>query len=142
MSDWPPELYDLRRQVSRLRLDVLILLGCALLFLALTNLALIALAPNFELVFEEMLGSKDRLPALTRLMLDYAKWFGGFVPYGVVVGLPSLCFVLVLVFQRSIYPMLLTLAVMLLMIIHAPLMIVALFLPLIQITTAMGERAS
>jgi hypothetical protein len=141
MSDALLELQDLRRQVARLRFTVVALLGCALLFLALANLALITLAPRFELIFEEMLGSKNKLPALTKLVINYTQWFGGVIPYGVIVGVPSLCFALVLVFRKSIVPVIVSVAVMLLMIVHAPIIVLALFLPLIQIISGIGERA-
>src|SRR5687768_9789350 len=108
MSDVPPDSHDLQRQVSRLRFTVIALLGCTLLFLSLTNLALVMLAPRFELIFDEMLGSRDKLPALTKLVLNYATWFGGVIPYAVILAVPAVCFALVLAFRRSILPVLLS----------------------------------
>ena len=142
MSDVPPDPDGLQRQVSRLQFTVIALLGCALLFLSLTNLAVLMLVPQFELIFEEMLGSKDKLPVGTKLVLHYATWFGGVMSYAVVFVVPAICFALVVAFRRSILPVVFSVAVMLLQIVHAPFVILALFMPLIQITVVSGEKVS
>src|SRR5689334_11068971 len=107
MSDAPQDPYNLQRQVSRLRFTVVALLGCALLFLALANLALVMLTPRFEPIFEEMLGSKEKLPALTKFVLGYSHGVGSVTFCAVIIGIPTVCFALVLAFRQSIVPVLL-----------------------------------
>jgi hypothetical protein len=141
MSDTLRDPHDLQRQISQLRFTVIALLGCSLLFLALANLTLVMLAPRFEVTFEEMLGSKEKFPALTTFVLSYTRWFNDLTAFGVIVGLPAVCFALVLAFRRSIYPVLLSLAVLLVLIVHAPMVILAMLLPLAQIVIGIGERA-
>ena len=83
-----------RERVLQRRLRVLGVIG--LLFATGLCFLVLTLIPSFEIVFKDIYGTKDKLPHLTRLILDPAWNWSGLprLALGIFAGLGLCCIVL------------------------------------------------
>jgi hypothetical protein len=95
------DLAALRGEVGVLRTMVSLFFLLVLLTLLGLNLTLLWKVPQSEKIFEDMLGSKDKLPELTKAVLGYVKLGGNLWPMLFVLFPTIVCCVLVLS-RRSI----------------------------------------
>lgn len=101
MSDEPTELHDLRREIAQLRAMFLLLITLGMLVLMVGNLVAVFQLPHMEKVFLDMLGTPDKLPVLTRHVLDYGRMQGGQVAIITVTAVPVLTLLFLFVFRRT-----------------------------------------
>lgn len=47
---------------------------------------MLVIVPKFEKIFEDMLGSKDKLPALTKAVIGFSRWMGANFPYLLIIA--------------------------------------------------------
>lgn len=86
---------------------VFLVMGIALLALLVANIIATLQLPHADKVFEEMLGDRNKLPELTRMVLSYGKAAGGMLSVGVVIIAPILACTVFLLFPRSLWAILL-----------------------------------
>jgi hypothetical protein len=142
MIDENANLDDLRREVGQIRFVMIMLLCVALAFFTLINLAALTAVPRFERIFEEMLGSRDKLPMLTKLVVNFSRLGGGLVPYALTALIPAMAMLgLVLGARTRVMPVL-CLLVMLFLVISWVVVTTSMFLPLITIIEGVGERTN
>jgi type IV pilus assembly protein PilC len=46
---------------------------------------MLVIVPRFEQIFEDMLGSKDKLPGLTKMVIGFSRWMGDNIFYIIIV---------------------------------------------------------
>lgn len=133
---------DLRREVAGLRFGLfLMMLGVVGLF-ALANLYAIACLPRYEKIFEDMLGSRDKLPELTKFFLGYGRAGGGLLPYALLFSGCAVTFAIMNWMRKSWRFMLVGIVAIILLIIHATLLGFSLNMPLIQIIQGINEKSA
>lgn len=101
MSEDTNELHDLRKEIAQLRAMFLLLITIGLLVLMIGNLVSVFQLPHAEKVFTDMLGSPDKLPVLTRHVLEYGRMQGGQVAIIAVTAVPVLTLLFLFVMRRS-----------------------------------------
>lgn len=47
---------------------------------------MLVIVPRFEQIFEDMLGSKDKLPGLTKMVIGFSRWMGANIWYLIIIG--------------------------------------------------------
>jgi type IV pilus assembly protein PilC len=47
---------------------------------------MLVIVPRFEQIFEDMLGSKDKLPGLTKMVIGFSRWMGANIWYLLIIG--------------------------------------------------------
>jgi type IV pilus assembly protein PilC len=47
---------------------------------------MLVIVPRFEQIFEDMLGSKDKLPGLTKMVIGFSRWMGANIWYILIIG--------------------------------------------------------
>lgn len=133
---------DLRREVAGLRFGLFLMMLGLVAFVGLANLYAVVGLPRYEKIFEDMLGSKDKLPELTKLIFTYSRAGGGLLPYAVVFSLCALAFALMNWTRKSWRFMLVGMLVILLLGMHAIMLGVSMNMPLIQIIQGINDKAA
>jgi hypothetical protein len=138
MSEDGGELNDLRKEIAQLRAMFLLLITIGLLTLMCGNLVALFQLPRSEKIFTDMLGSPDKLPQLTRQVLDYGRFQGGQVAIIAVTALPVLTLLFLFVFRRSSVMVVFAGVVMVLLVAHWLILSTAIREPMQQIITGIA----
>lgn len=138
MSEDGGELNDLRKEIAQLRAMFLLLITIGLLTLMCGNLVALFQLPRSEKIFADMLGSPDKLPQLTRQVLDYGRFQGGQVAIIAVTALPVLTLLFLFVFRRSSVMVVFAGVVMVLLVAHWLILSTAIREPMQQIITGIA----
>lgn len=138
MSEDGGELNDLRKEVAQLRAMFLLLITIGLLTLMCGNLVALFQLPRSEKIFTDMLGSPDKLPQLTRQVLDYGRFQGGQVAIIAVTAVPVLTLLFLFVFRRSSVMVVFAGVVMVLLVAHWLIISTAIREPMQQIITGIA----
>lgn len=138
MSEDTGELNDLRKEIAQLRAMFLLLITIGLLTLMCGNLVALFQLPRSEKIFTDMLGSLDKLPQLTRQVLDYGRLQGGQVAIIAVTALPVLTLLFLFVFRRSSAMVVFAGIVMVLLVAHWLIISTAIREPMQQIITGIA----
>lgn len=101
MSEEPNELHHLRREIAQLRAMFLLLIAIGLLVLVIGNLVSVYQLPQFEKTLTETLSTPDKMPQLTRWVLDYVGMQDGQVAIIAITAVPVLTLLFLFVFRRS-----------------------------------------
>jgi type II secretory pathway component PulF len=96
-------LLQLRQEVRFLRLTVFMAVSAVLLVLMVVNIVSSIQLPRMEKIFEEMLGDRNKLPELTKLVLSYGRIAGGMLPVAVVTIVPVVACTILVMFRRSLW---------------------------------------
>ena len=138
MSEDVGELHDLRKEIAQLRSMFLLLITIGLLTLMCGNLVALFQLPRSEKIFTDMLGSLDKLPLLTRQVLDYGRLQGGQVAIIAVTALPVLTLLFLFVFRRSSAMVVFAGVIMVLLVAHWLVIATAIREPMQQIITGIA----
>ena len=138
MSEDVGELHDLRKEIAQLRSMFLLLITIGLLTLMCGNLVALFQLPRSEKIFTDMLGSLDKVPQLTRHVLDYGRLQGGQVAIIAVTALPVLTLLFLFVFRRSSAMVVFAGVIMVLLVAHWLVIATAIREPMQQIITGIA----
>lgn len=138
MSEDGGELNDLRKEIAQLRAMFLLLITIGLLTLMCGNLVALFQLPRSEKIFTDMLGSPDKLPQLTRQVLDYGRFQGGQAAIIAVTAVPVLTLLFLFVFRRSSVMVVFAGIVMVLLVAHWLILSTAIREPMQQIITGIA----
>ncbi|MFZ4764529.1 MAG: hypothetical protein ACOYMN_06200 [Roseimicrobium sp.] len=144
MSDETNELHGLRNELAQLRAMLLLMITLALLVLMLGNLVAIFQLPQFEKVFSDVLGGLEKLPQVTRWVLEYGRMQNGQVAIISVTAIPVLNLLFLFLFRRSNFIVVVSGLIMVLLVAHWMIFATAMREPMqrIMLSLAAGPQAS
>ena len=61
---------------------------------------MLVIVPKFEKIFEDMLGSRDKLPEITKIVIGFSRWMGSNFWYLVIIG--ALFFIFWKIFSATV----------------------------------------
>jgi hypothetical protein len=133
---------ELRREVAGLRFGLFLTATVILGALALWNLFVAFNIPKYEKIFEDMLGSRDKLPVITKWVVDYARLGGGQLMPIAVVGAFSLgAWSVMLLTRHSWKFMLVAILAVIGLTLHGLVITAAMQFPLMQIIQGINEHS-
>lgn len=135
MSEEADELHELRKEIAQLRAMFLLIITIGLLVLMIGNLVAVFQLPRMEKLFADMLGAPDKLPQVTRWVLDYGRMQGGQVAIIAVTAVPVLTMLFLFIFRRSFSIVIISGLVLMLLIAHWMIVNAAVQTPMQQIIT-------
>jgi hypothetical protein len=130
----------LRREVAGLRFGIFLTATVLLAALAVWNIFVAWTIPKYEKIFEDMLGSRDKLPALTKMVIDYARLGGNLMPIAAVGAFAVGSWSMMLLMRHSWRFMLVALLAIIALILHGFIITVAINSPMIQIVEGINAR--
>ena len=140
----PPndELATLRKEVASLRTMISLFFLLVLLTLLSLNLSLLWKIPQSERIFEDMLGSRDKLPELTKAVLGYARLGGNLWPMLLLLFPTIACCFLVLSWRSMIMRAVIPALWMGFLVLHYIVVSVAIQSPMMEIIQGISEGPS
>ncbi len=133
-------IHQLRREVVGLRFGIFLISTAVLGAFALVNLIAVLYIPKFEKIFEDMLGSRDKLPELTKWVIGYARVGGNLMPLVVIGSFVLIAWSVMLLTRHTWKFMLVTMFAVSGLILHGLVITMALNLPLLQIIQGINEH--
>jgi hypothetical protein len=124
---------ELRREVAGLRFGLFLTATVVLLSFALLNLLVVWNIPKYEKIFEDMLGSRDKLPELTKWVIGYGRLGGNLMPFAAIVSFVLITWSVMLLTRHSWRFMLVAIFAVFGLILHGLAITVALNMTLVQI---------
>lgn len=94
---------------------------------------ILLLAPQFESIFEDMLGSKDKLPQLTKMVIDSPALF-----LGAIWGLSGVAVLLIFLMRSPRFVWVTALLVTLSLVGSTHFIVVAVFAPFVQVIQSLS----
>ncbi len=131
---------DLRREVAGLRFGLFLLMLGLVAFVGLANFYAVVGLPRYEKIFEDMLGSRDKLPELTKWVFVYGGWGGNLMPFVAISSFALITWSVMLLTRHSWRYILVAVFAVFGLILHGLVITMALYLPLIQIIQGIGSR--
>jgi len=132
---------ELRREVAGLRLGLFLTATVILVALAFWNLFVVFNIPKYEKVFEDMLGSRDKLPELTKWVIGYARLGGNLMPLAAVGAFSLGAWSVMLLTRHSWKFMLVAILAIIGLILHGLAITAAMQFPLMQIIQGINEHS-
>jgi hypothetical protein len=133
MNDDNSVLLQLRQEVRILRLMVVIVVGIVLVVLMVANLISSLRLPQAGRAFDEVIGDRNKLPELTKLVLSYGDVADGMLPIAVVVVLPVAACTVYLMFRKRLWAMFLVGSALLFLMTHWLLITLAIKMPMVPL---------
>ena len=131
---------ELRREVAGLRFGIFLGATVVMASFAFLNLIAVLSIPKFEKIFEDMLGSRDKLPELTKWVFVYGGWGGNLMPFVAISSFALITWSVMLLTRHSWRYILVAVFAVFGLILHGLVITMALYLPLIQIIQGIGSR--
>lgn len=131
---------ELRREIAGLRLGLFLAATVLLVALALWNLVVVWQIPKYEKIFEDMLGSRDNLPELTKWVIEYARLGGNLMPFAAIGSFVLITWSTMLLTRHSWKFMLVAVFAIIGLTLHGLVITVAMNSPLMQIIHRINEH--
>ena len=131
---------ELRREIAGLRFGLFLTATVVLLALALWNLFVAWNIPKYEKIFEDMLGSRDKLPDLTKWVIGYARFGGNLMPFAAIGSFVLITWSVMLLTRHSWRFMLVAVFAIIGLTLHGLIITVAVNIPLMQIIQGINEH--
>jgi hypothetical protein len=130
----------LRREIAGLRFGLFMTATVLLAALALWNFFVVWSIPKYEKIFEDMLGSREKLPEPTKIVINYARLGGNLMPIVVVGAFALGAWSAMLLTRHSSKFMIVALLAIIVLTLHGVIVNMAMKLPAIQIFQGIGAR--
>lgn len=139
--DQTETISELRREVAGMRFGLFLVATGGLIALALWNVFAIGNIPRMEKIFEDMLGSRDKLPELTKWIIGYGRAGAGLMPIVVVGFLTVISWSVMLLMRHTWKFLLVAIVAALLLTVHGQIIGTGLNMPLMQIIQGINEHS-
>lgn len=124
---------ELRNEIAAIYFALFISASIVLAVLILLNLITVFGISRYEKVFEDMLGSRDKLPDLTKLVIGYGRLAYGYMPVAILVSFGLIAWSLMMQWRRGCGFLWVAIVAVTLLSLHLYVVKQALQLPLVQI---------
>lgn len=128
---------DVYQEIRMQRLMLLLVLALIIPSLLLANALGILFLPRIERIFEDLLGTRDKLPELTKLVLAYGRLGGGLFAQALVGTVGLSAFLMFVRNRRSYWVLALVGFALVFLIFHLLLIGFSMGMPLLQLTSVL-----
>jgi hypothetical protein len=137
---------ELRQEIAELRRALFIGASALLAGLMLWNLSLflvpsLSSIPRLGMLFEDMFGSRDKLPELTKFVFVYSRIADGVLPPAIIVSFTAVAWSLMSLNRRNGRFLWIAMIAAFLLILHHAIIKLAVESPLIQLMVGLRERS-
>ncbi|MCE9520439.1 MAG: hypothetical protein K8R87_12910 [Verrucomicrobia bacterium] len=136
---------ELREEISQLRRMMFIAATALLVGLMLWNLSMwnpgnLWGPMRAERIFEDMLGSQDNLPDLTKMVLKYCRAANGWLPIAMIVSFTAVAWSLMSIYKHKSMFMLIAIIAAFILCAHRGLIALAIEMPLMHIIQGINGK--